>query len=390
MNFQSDFIPILAGAVAAMTPLLFAALGGLFTELTGMLNIALEGLIALGAFFGVIGASVSGNLALGVGAGVCASTAAALLYGGITLRLKANEFITGLATNLLASGLTVVLSQQFFNTKAVVPFKLPHLPVVTGSLAAIPILGPAVFGQNLMTQLSWLAAFLAWALIRRTPFGMRLRATGSNPKALVALGLKPARYRLAAILLSGAACGLAGSYLSLNLSAYVPNKLGPRLDSPRGDLSGRKESDGYTGGLLRLRPRGKLFELCPGGVQDAQRFHTRHSLCRDSRRPRGGLHRLPRGEARPLRDLQDRGQLIQREDALQPQGRETFPLVLEDGPSAKSQVASYVFRHIVDEDRRVCRKTGGLKGSQVGFRMGFPDEIIVPDVEDAGNAVQYA
>ena len=223
MSFRSDFVPILAGAVAAMTPLLFAALGGLFTELSGMLNIALEGLIAFGAFFGVIGASISGNLALGVGLGVGASVAAALLYGEITLRLKANEFITGLATNLLASGLTVVLSQRFFSTKGVVPFKLPQLPVVTGSLASIPILGPALFGQNLMTQLSWLAAFLAWALIRRTPFGMRLRATGSNPKALVALGLKPTRYRLAAILLSGAACGLAGSYLSLNLSAYVPN-----------------------------------------------------------------------------------------------------------------------------------------------------------------------
>ena len=223
MNFLSNFVPILAGAIAAMTPLLFAALGGLFTELTGMLNIALEGLIALGAFFGIIGASVTGNLAAGVAVGMIASMAAALLYGEITLRLKANEFITGLATNLLAAGLTVVLSQQLFNTKGVVPFELPHLPVITVALAGIPVLGPAIFGQNVLTQLSWLTAFLSWVLIRRTPFGMRLRATGSNPKAVVALGLKPTRYRLAAILLSGAACGLAGSYLSLNLSAYVPN-----------------------------------------------------------------------------------------------------------------------------------------------------------------------
>jgi simple sugar transport system permease protein len=80
-----------------------------------------------------------------------------------------------------------------------------------------------LFGQNILVQLSWLTAFLAWVIIRRTPFGMRLRATGSNPKAVAALGLKPERYKLAAILMSGAACGLAGSYLSLNLSAYVPN-----------------------------------------------------------------------------------------------------------------------------------------------------------------------
>lgn len=220
---MNHLAPMLSGAVAAMTPLLFAALGGLFTELTGMLNIALEGLITLGAFFGVIGASVTGNLAAGVAIGVIASTATALLYGQITLRLKANEFITGLATNLLASGLTVVLSQQLFNTKGVVLFELPDLPVITEGLAGIPVLGPAIFGQNVLTQLSWGAAILVWVMIRRTPFGMRLRATGSNPKAVVALGLKPDHYRLVAILLSGAACGLAGSYLSLNLSAYVPN-----------------------------------------------------------------------------------------------------------------------------------------------------------------------
>ncbi len=223
MSFATGIIPILSGAVAAMTPLLFAALGGLFTEITGMLNIALEGLIAIGAFFSIIGASTTGSLAAGAAIGLLASCLVALLYGSITLRLKANEFITGLATNLLASGLTVVLSQQIFSTKGVVPFTLPQLPLITGGIAGIPILGPILFGQNLYVQLSWLAVFLAWVIIRRTAFGMRLRATGSNTKAVAALGLKPARYRLAAILMSGAACGLAGSYLSLNLSAYVPN-----------------------------------------------------------------------------------------------------------------------------------------------------------------------
>lgn len=244
MNFSSSVAPIITGAVAAMTPLLFAALGGLFTELTGMLNIALEGLITIGAFFAVIGASLTGNLAAGLSLGVLASMAIALLYGEITLRLKANEFITGLATNLLASGLAVILSQQFFHTKGVVPFELPHFPVVTGALAGIPFLGPALFGQNILTQSSWLAAVLAWVVIRRTAFGMRLRATGSNPKAVIAQGLKPTRYRLAAILISGAACGLAGSFLSLNLSAYVPN-----ISSGRGwialvaiYLGGRKSS----------------------------------------------------------------------------------------------------------------------------------------------------
>lgn len=235
---------MLSGAVSAMTPLLFAALGGLFTELTGMLNIALEGMITLGAFFGVYGSALTGNLAAGIALGIAASTLVSWIYGEITLRLKANEFITGLATNLLASGLTVILSQKLFDTKGVVAFKIAPLPVLTAALAKIPVVGPIFFGQNILAQLSWLLAILSWVLIRKTPLGMRIRAAGSNPKAITALGLKPDHYKLVAILFSGITCGLAGSYLSLNLSAYVPN-----ISSGRGwialvaiYLGGRKPS----------------------------------------------------------------------------------------------------------------------------------------------------
>ena len=223
MNPGASLVALLSGAVAAMTPILLAALGGLFTELAGMLNIALEGLITLGAFFGIMGAAASGSTVVGLFAGMAASAAIALVYGLVTLRLKANEFITGLAANLFAAGITVVLSQQLFATKAVVPFDIPDLIVPAKSLAGIPFLGPVFFGQNYLVLLSWLAVLVSWICIRRTSFGMRLRATGANPRAVTALGLDPGRYRLAAVLISGAACGLAGSYLSLNLSAYVPN-----------------------------------------------------------------------------------------------------------------------------------------------------------------------
>ncbi len=223
MSSPSTLVPMLAGAVAAATPLIFASLGGLFTELSGMLNIALEGLVTIGAFFGIMAAATTGSLALGVLGGMAASTAAALLFGLVTIRLKANEFITGLATNLLAAGLTVVLSQQLFGTKAVVPFEIPELPAPASFLAGIPVLGPIVFRQDILSFLAWLAVPLAWICIRATPFGMRLRASGTNPVAVRALGLDPDRYRLAAILLSGAACGIAGSGLAFRLSAYVPN-----------------------------------------------------------------------------------------------------------------------------------------------------------------------
>ncbi len=215
---------VLGDAVSIMTPLLFAALGGLFTELSGMLNIALEGLIMIGAFFGVAGAAASGSLLVGLFAGVTASMALSALYGLVTLKLRANEFITGLATNLFASGLAVVLSEQVYKTKGVVPFKIPALPRLSlPALRDIPFLGELLFRHDILAYASWGAVLLAWLVIARTPFGMRLRASGTSPKSVAALGLDPASYRLAAVLVSGAACGVAGSGLSLGLSAYVPN-----------------------------------------------------------------------------------------------------------------------------------------------------------------------
>jgi simple sugar transport system permease protein len=220
----ADVSAVLGAAVAAMAPLLYAALGGLLTELAGMLNIALEGLILIGAFAAAAAARASHSILAGLGAGMAASALAAATYGIATIKGKANEFITGLATNLLAAGLTVVLSAELFGTKGVVAFRIPALPrVAIEGLSEAPIVGPMLFGQDVLVYGSWLAVVLVWALVGKTPFGMRLRASGSNPKAVTALGLKPERYRFAAILLSGLGCGLAGSCLSLGLSAYVPN-----------------------------------------------------------------------------------------------------------------------------------------------------------------------
>jgi len=218
-------IPILLGdAVAIMTPLLFAALGGLFTELSGMLNIALEGLISIGAFFGAAATALSGSVAAGILAAVVASIAAAALFGSATIRLRANEFVTGLATNLLAAGLLAMLSGRLFGTKGPFAFAMPELPrVAPEALRGIPLVGEALFRQDVFAYASWAAVPIAWVIVARTPFGLRLRAAGQSPGSLVAQGLDPNRYRLAAALLSGAACGLAGASLSLGLGAYVPN-----------------------------------------------------------------------------------------------------------------------------------------------------------------------
>jgi general nucleoside transport system permease protein len=218
-------IPIIHNSISIMTPFLLAGIGGLMTELAGMLNIALEGLILIGAFFSVVFAAATGSLFLGILLGILMTMVFAFLFGSITLYLRANVFITGLATNLLAGGLITVLAFYLFGTKGVLLFEgLPALPILRiPALHGIPVIGDILFGHNILVYLGWLIVVLAWILIYKTPFGYRLRGTGSNPEALKAAGLKPRNYQMAGILISGFTCGLAGAVLTLNLGAYVPN-----------------------------------------------------------------------------------------------------------------------------------------------------------------------
>jgi ABC-type uncharacterized transport system permease subunit len=217
-------LSLMHNAVGIMTPFLLAATGGLYTELSGMLNIALEGLMLIGAFFGLVFAGLTGSLALGVLLGTASAVLAALLFGLVTLQLKANVFIAGLATNLLASGLTVVLAFQLFKNKGVVRFELGRLPVLSvPALDRIPVLGHLLLGHNVLVYLSWAIVLASAAVIYRTPFGLRLRGTGLGAATVASLGLRPERYQLAGILISGLTCGLAGAGMTLNLAAFLPN-----------------------------------------------------------------------------------------------------------------------------------------------------------------------
>jgi len=225
MNNGDFSFPLIHNSISIMTPFLLAAIGGLMTELAGMLNIALEGLILIGAFFSVIFAASTGSLFFGLLLGIMMTVLVSFVFGAVTLYLKANVFITGLATNLLAGGLTTVLSFYLFGTKGVLMFKkLPSLPSFNVPvLHGIPVIGDILFGHNILVYLGWLIVVLSWIVIYKTPFGYRLRGTGSNPDAMKTLGLKPRNYQMAGFLISGFTCGLAGAVLTLNLGVYVPH-----------------------------------------------------------------------------------------------------------------------------------------------------------------------
>ena len=222
---MKNILPALHSAITIMTPLLYAATGGLFTELAGMLNIALEGMLLIGAFSAIVAVYYTGSFSIALALTILVSLALSSLLVITILKLRSNIFIAGLAANLLASGLTVVLSQYFFNTRGVIVLhRINHLKNIAVPLVKnIPVIGELFSGHCMFVYVSWLLLLFSWIIIFKTSFGYRLRACDNHSTALISLGIRPNTYRCAALLFSGVYCGIGGAFLSLNLGAFVPN-----------------------------------------------------------------------------------------------------------------------------------------------------------------------
>ena len=207
-------VPLLAGTVAAATPLVFAALGELITEKSGVLNLGVEGMMLLGAIAAFAGATTSGSLALGVVCGALAGGATAAIFAVLTLSLLANQVATGLALTIFGAGLSALVGQGY------VSLRLTGLqPLVIPGLSRIPLLGPVLFTQNALVYLSLFAvAGIHWFLYR-TKAGLVLRAVGESPESAHAVGYRVIPIRYLATLFGGALAGVAGAYLAV---AYTP------------------------------------------------------------------------------------------------------------------------------------------------------------------------
>jgi simple sugar transport system permease protein len=216
--------PILT-IITAATPLLLAALGELVTERSGVLNLGVEGMMAVGAVCGFVAADLSGQPFLGVAAAVLAGMAAAALFALLTLVLVANQVASGLALTLSGLGLSALIGDAFVGVPGL---GVPHLHIP--GVSVIPFLGPILFGQDILTYLAWALAIGVWYVLFRTRTGLVIRAVGDNHVSAHALGYPVIRVRLLAVLFGGAAAGLAGGYLSL---VYTPQWT-PNMTAGRG------------------------------------------------------------------------------------------------------------------------------------------------------------
>ena len=221
-DFLTSFGTLLASTIRNSTPLIFAALGGMFSERSGVVNIGLEGLMLISAFAGVVGASLSGSALVGLGFALAAGLIFALIHALMSITFEADQIISGTAINLLALGGTGFLMVQIFGSGGTSPRVPGFKEVAIPLLSDIPLIGPALFNQSLLVYLMYLLIPITWFVVFRTPFGLRLRATGEVPEAVDTAGVSVARMRYYGVALSGilAACG--GVYLSMGiLSAFT-------------------------------------------------------------------------------------------------------------------------------------------------------------------------
>jgi general nucleoside transport system permease protein len=206
---------LFAAMLRYATPLIFASLGGLFSERSGVVNIALEGMLLTGAFFAVLGADLTGTWFLGVLIGMAAGGALALIHAIFAVSLRADQIVSGTALNFLAFGLTTYLYLNRYGAEGT-PTDLPAVPDVKLPLIEdIPFFGN-IFGQvNLLIWLGLALVVITWVVVFRTPPGLRLRSAGENPLAAETAGLSVVRTRYLAVVMSGVLAGAGGAYLSI-------------------------------------------------------------------------------------------------------------------------------------------------------------------------------
>ncbi len=221
-DFFSSLGPILSSTIRNATPLVFAAMGGMFSERSGVVNIALEGLMLISAFAGVVGAFLSGSAWVGLGFALAAGLSFALIHALMCVTFEADQIISGTAINLLALGGTGFLMVEVFGQGGTSP-RVPRFDAIgIPFLKDIPLIGPALFEQSLLVYLMYALVPITFFLVFRTPFGLRLRATGEVPEAVDTAGVSVARMRYYGVGLSGLLAALGGAYLSMGLlSAFT-------------------------------------------------------------------------------------------------------------------------------------------------------------------------
>lgn len=227
-----EFLTILQvfdSSVRLAIPILLACLAGLFSERAGIFDIGLEGKMLAAAFAAGAFAAVSGSVWLGLLGGIGASLILSAVHGVASITFRGNQLISGVAINMLAAGMTVLIAQDWFaqggrtpslqGDARLSPIELPFADM----FASIPLFGPTyqelISGHSILVYIALGLVPFTWWILFRTRFGLRLRAVGENPASVDTAGISVVRLRYAAVAICGILCGVAGAYLATGLQA---------------------------------------------------------------------------------------------------------------------------------------------------------------------------
>ncbi|HET8680041.1 MAG TPA: ABC transporter permease, partial [bacterium] len=206
-----QIVLLLAAAVASGAPLIFAGIGEVLAERSGVLNLGVEGMMLTGAVAGFAAAAATHQAWLAVLVALAAGAALAAGHAFLTVTLGSEQVTTGLALALFGTGLSAFLGKPFIGIPNPVPFR----PVAIPGLSEIPFIGRVLFAQDMLVYAGYALAVAAWWYLTRTRPGLHLRACGENPEAADAMGVNVTAMRYGAVIAGGALAGLAGGYLSL-------------------------------------------------------------------------------------------------------------------------------------------------------------------------------
>lgn len=216
---------IISSSIRTATVLLLAALGAMTSEIVGVINIGIEGMMLLGAFAAVLGSYYSGVALVGLVSALAVGALVGFLHGFASITLRANQTISSVAINLAASGLTVFLCITLFGTAATTPPVSAIQPVQIPYLSSFPIVGELLFSQSPFTYLAFVLIPCTSYFLRRTRYGLRMRAVGEHPKAADTAGVNVAAIRYTGVVASGVLSALSGAYLSLSLTNYFNREM---------------------------------------------------------------------------------------------------------------------------------------------------------------------
>jgi simple sugar transport system permease protein len=215
-NLNTIFRPdLIASMFVFSTPLVFAGIGGMFSERSGVVNIGLEGMMLMGAFFGVYGADVTGSWEGGLLVAMLAGGLMALLHAVFAIHLRADQIVGGTAVNFLALGITGYFFFQLYQGQNI-PVGISTTPTVhIPFVENMHFLGPAIGNLNLMVWLSFALVVFSYVVVFKTPLGLRIRACGEHPRAADTVGINVYAIRYGAVVFSGVLAALGGAYLSI-------------------------------------------------------------------------------------------------------------------------------------------------------------------------------